>query len=94
MLHHGASIQLRKAITQLSGGPRLRLQQVEDSPPAPISESLEYAWRSRGGIRCRRLDEGTTAIWRFADFPGERPVHLKKVVPNQLIVFEWEAERK
>jgi len=40
------------------------------------------------------LDEGKTAIWRFADFPGEWPVQVKKVVPNQLIVFEWEASEK
>ena len=37
------------------------------------------------------LEEGTTAMWRFADFPGEWPVYVKKVIPNQLIVFEWES---
>ncbi len=37
------------------------------------------------------LDEGTTVIWNFADYPGEVPVRVKKVVPNQLIVFEWGA---
>lgn len=40
------------------------------------------------------LEEGATAIWRFADFPGEWPVRVKKLVPNQLIVFEWEASEK
>lgn len=28
-------------------------------------------------------------MWNFADFPGEFPVYVKKVIPNQLIVFEW-----
>ncbi len=37
------------------------------------------------------LDEGTTVIWNFADFPGEAPVRVKKVVPNRLIAFEWDA---
>ena len=37
------------------------------------------------------LDEGTTVIWQFADFPGEAPVRVKQVVPNQLIAFEWDA---
>ncbi len=37
------------------------------------------------------LAEGTTVIWRFADYPGDIPVQVKKVVPNQLIVFEWGA---
>ncbi len=37
------------------------------------------------------LEEGKTVTWRFADFPGDHPVQVKKVVPNQLIVFEWAA---
>lgn len=37
------------------------------------------------------LDEGKTVIWNFADFPGEVPVRVKKVVPNRLIAFEWGA---
>lgn len=37
------------------------------------------------------LVEGATVMWDFADFPGAFPVHVKKVVPNQLIVFEWKA---
>ena len=30
-------------------------------------------------------------IWNFADFPGDVPVTVKKMVPNKLIVLEWEA---
>lgn len=37
------------------------------------------------------LDEGKTVTWDFADFPGAFPVHVKQVIPNQLIVFEWQA---
>ena len=37
------------------------------------------------------LDEGTKVLWRFADYPGDVPVSVKKVVPNQLIAFEWET---
>ena len=37
------------------------------------------------------LREGTTVIWKFADFSGDAPVTVKKVVPDELIVFEWEA---
>ena len=37
------------------------------------------------------LDEGTQVLWRFADYPGDVPVSVKKVVPNQLIAFEWET---
>lgn len=37
------------------------------------------------------LEEGTTVIWKWSDFPGEAPVRVKKVVPNELIAFEWDA---
>ena len=37
------------------------------------------------------LDPGQTVIWQFADYPGEVPVRVKEVVPNQLIAFEWDA---
>src|SRR6188472_1320344 len=41
------------------------------------------------------LDEGTTVEWAFADTPNETiglfPVEVKKVIQNELIVFEWEA---
>ena len=37
------------------------------------------------------LEEGTTVIWKWADFPGDAPVQVKKVVPNKLIEFEWTA---
>jgi uncharacterized protein YndB with AHSA1/START domain len=40
-----------------------------------------------------RLEEGATVYWKFADFPSEEgfPVRVKKVVPHELIVFEWDA---
>jgi uncharacterized protein YndB with AHSA1/START domain len=37
------------------------------------------------------LDEGTRVLWRFADYPGDVPLSVKKVVPNELIAFEWET---
>jgi uncharacterized protein YndB with AHSA1/START domain len=43
------------------------------------------------------LHEGTTVEWTFADTPGEKigpfPVKVKKVIPNELIVFEWEGAK-
>jgi uncharacterized protein YndB with AHSA1/START domain len=35
------------------------------------------------------LDEGKTVTWDFHDFPGAFPVHVKQVIMNQKIVFEW-----
>ena len=37
------------------------------------------------------LVEGTTVIWRFADYPGDAPVTVKKLVTDKLIVLEWDA---
>ena len=37
------------------------------------------------------LDEGSSVIWRFADFPGDVPVAVKKLVPNRQITLEWDA---
>lgn len=43
------------------------------------------------------LHEGTTVEWAFADNPGDEklkfPVTVKKVIPNELIVFEWEGAK-
>jgi len=38
-----------------------------------------------------RLETGATVTWDFADFPGAFPVHVTKVVDDELIVFEWQA---
>lgn len=38
-----------------------------------------------------RLETGATVMWDFHDFPGAFPVQVIEVVPNERIVFEWEA---
>src|SRR5882757_1859072 len=44
------------------------------------------------------LDEGTTVHWAFDDWEGMKdesfPVKVTKVVPNELIRFEWEGEKE
>lgn len=37
------------------------------------------------------LDEGTTVMWSWHDYPGSHPVNVIKTVPNELIIFEWEV---
>jgi uncharacterized protein YndB with AHSA1/START domain len=34
------------------------------------------------------LAEGTTVMWKFAEVPGEHPVHVRQVVKNDRIVFD------
>jgi uncharacterized protein YndB with AHSA1/START domain len=37
------------------------------------------------------LVAGSTVSWDFADFPGAFPVHVREVVPERLIVLQWQA---
>ena len=37
------------------------------------------------------MKEGETAVWSFYEVPDEFPVHIHKIVPNQLIIFEWNS---
>ena len=43
------------------------------------------------------LNEGTTVEWAFADNPGDEkfkfPVTVTKVIPNEVIVFEWQGAK-
>jgi len=36
------------------------------------------------------LDEGKSVMWEFSEFPGAFSVHVKRVIKNEKIVFEWE----
>ena len=38
-----------------------------------------------------RLEQGQTVTWDFADFPGAFPVQVTEVVPDEKIVFNWQA---
>jgi uncharacterized protein YndB with AHSA1/START domain len=37
------------------------------------------------------LVAGSTVTWDFADFPGAFPVHVREVVPERLLVLQWQA---
>lgn len=40
------------------------------------------------------LAEGATVLWNFADFPGEFPVKVTRLVPNERIELSWEAAER
>jgi uncharacterized protein YndB with AHSA1/START domain len=63
------------------------IAEVFDAVYNPKKITQYFATNSASGP----LDEGTTVIWNFADFPGDIPLFVKKVVPNELISFEWET---
>lgn len=35
-----------------------------------------------------------TVIWKFGAMPGEYPVKVTKLIPNERIEFDWEANEK
>ena len=35
---------------------------------------------------------GTTVIWNFTDVPGDFPVHVRQVVPNELVAMEGDGK--
>ena len=38
-----------------------------------------------------QLEPGATVTWDFHDYPGAFPVDVIEVVPNELIVLQWQA---
>jgi uncharacterized protein YndB with AHSA1/START domain len=63
------------------------VEQVFDAVYNPTKITQYFATGSASGP----LVEGTKVIWRFADYPGDVPLSVTKVIPNRLIEFEWEA---
>lgn len=53
--------------------------------PAKLS-----SYFTTGGASAR-LEQGQTVSWDFADFPGAFPVHVTRVVPDEEIIFQWQA---
>jgi uncharacterized protein YndB with AHSA1/START domain len=75
--------------------PKFEVQLKILKPVAEVFEAVVdpgklsgYFTRTASG----RLAEGMTVAWSFPEFPGEFPVKVRKLVPNELIVLEWEAE--
>src|ERR1700757_4713688 len=63
------------------------IEEVFDAVYNPKKITQYFATESASGP----LDEGAKVIWRFADYPGDAPLVVKKMIPKRLIEFEWEA---
>ena len=65
-------------------------------PLAEVFEAVYDPGRLKGyfttGGASAPLDEGTRAMWEFADHPGPFPVDVIRMVRNELIAFEWDAQ--
>jgi uncharacterized protein YndB with AHSA1/START domain len=63
------------------------VEQVFEAVANPETLSRYF---TTGGAK-GRLETGAMVMWDFHDFPGAFPVQVVEVVPNERIVFEWEA---
>jgi len=74
---------------------RFQVQAKINKPRAEVFDAVYDPKKLSGyfttGGSSGPLDPGTTVIWKFADFPGDVPVTVKKVVPGESIELEWEA---
>ncbi len=56
-----------------------------------VADPKELSSYFTTGGASARLEPGQTVTWDFADFPGAFPVHVTEVVPDEKIVFNWQA---
>jgi uncharacterized protein YndB with AHSA1/START domain len=78
--------------------------QVQTKIQKPVAEVFDAVYNpdklsryfTNGGASAP-LNEGSTVEWKFADTPGAEPipasVNVTKVIPNELIVFEWKGAK-
>jgi len=78
--------------------------QIQTKIQKPIEEVFDAVYNPEklsgyftNGGSSAPLDEGTQVEWRFADNLDEEPISgpvtVKQVIPNELIVIEWEADK-
>jgi len=60
--------------------------EVFDAVVQPEKLCRYFTQTSSGPLR-----EGTQVQWRFAEFPVDVPVTVRRIVPNEFIVLEWES---
>ncbi len=63
---------------------------AHDVYEAVVDPEQLSAYFTTGGAR-GRMESGATVSWEFADFPGRFPVTIVEVVPDQKVVFRWQA---
>ncbi len=64
---------------------------VPDVFEAVVNPEKLSAYFTTGGAK-GRIEEGTTVVWDFHDFPGAFPVNVVEVEKDRRIVLEWQAE--
>lgn len=63
------------------------VEQVFEAVADPAQLSQYF---TMGGAK-GRIEAGKTVMWNFIEHPGDHPVEVIEVVPNEKIVLEWGA---
>ncbi|MDQ0321570.1 uncharacterized protein YndB with AHSA1/START domain [Pararhizobium capsulatum DSM 1112] len=63
---------------------------VADVFEAVVNPQQLSRYFTTGGAK-GRMETGATVKWSFHDFPGEFPVRIVEVVPNEKVVLQWGA---
>ena len=76
--------------------PNYKVWMIVDRPVHEVFEAVAdpkelSSYFTTGGASAR-LEAGKTVTWDFHDYPGAFPVHVKDVVPDERIMFEWQGD--
>ena len=76
--------------------PNYKVRMIVDRPVHEVFEAVAdpkelSSYFTTGGASAR-LEAGKTVTWDFHDYPGAFPVHVKDVVPDERIMFEWQGD--
>jgi uncharacterized protein YndB with AHSA1/START domain len=74
--------------------PRFQVQLKIRRPAAEVFDGVVNPSKLSGYFVQRAsgpLVEGSTVKWTFAEVPGEHDIVVRRIVPNEKIVFEWAA---
>ncbi len=72
-------------------GPKFEVQLKIQKPVAEVFDAVVNPTKLSGYFiqaASGPLAEGATVMWKFAEVPGEHPVHVRQVIQNERIVFE------
>ena len=74
---------------------RFNIQTLIERPIAEVFDAIRNPKKlekyfATGGAD-ETLETGKTVYWAFKGYPGKYPVKIVEVIPEELIVFEWES---
>ena len=70
---------------------KVKISKPRDEVFSAVADPAKLSKYFTTGGSSGPLKERAEVIWKFADYPEDVPVSVKKVVPGELIVYEWAA---